>query len=109
MAALKARDRVAITALRLALAAIDNAEALPADDPLHGVAESEHIAGSAPGLGAREAERRHLTQADVHAIVEKEVGERSIAAGGYEQIGRNDLAERLRSEADVLRQYLAPA
>lgn len=95
--------------LRSALAAIENAEALPADQPLHRVAENEHIAGSAAGLGAAEVERRHWTEADLHAIVEKEVHERSVAAGGYEQIDRNDLAERLRSEADVLSRYLGPA
>jgi uncharacterized protein YqeY len=37
------------------------------------------------------------------------VHERSIAAIGYEQAGHNDLAQRLRSEADVLSRYLPPA
>ncbi|GAA5031790.1 hypothetical protein GCM10023317_82610 [Actinopolymorpha pittospori] len=36
-AAIKARDRVAITALRSALAAIDNAEAVPVDHRADGV------------------------------------------------------------------------
>ena len=111
-AALKARDRVAITALRSALAAIDNAEAFPADHPLDSVAGSvtgnEHVAGSASGLGAAEAQRRHLTEADLRSIVKKEVRERSVAAQEYEQLGRNDLAERLRAEAEVLSQYPRP-
>jgi uncharacterized protein len=108
-AALKARDRVAIAALRSALAAIENAEAAPADHPMPRTIESEHIAGSVVGLGAAEVERRHLTEADLRAIVETEVHERSIAAIGYEQAGHNDLAQRLRSEADVLSRYLPPA
>ena len=108
-AALKAHDRVAITALRSALAAIDNAEAVPADHPLDSVTGNEHVAGSASGLGAAEAERRHLTEADLRSIVENEVRERSVAARKYEQFGRNDLAEGLRAEAQVLSRYLRPA
>lgn len=107
-AALKSRDRVAIAALRSALAAIENAEALPADHPVPSAAESKHIAGSAVGLGAAEADRRQLTETDLRAIVEAEVHERSVAAREYEQLGRNDLAQRLRSEADLLRRYLPP-
>jgi uncharacterized protein YqeY len=53
-------------------------------------------------------ERRHLTDADLRAIIEAEVRERSVAATRYVHAGRNDLAERLRSEADVLRRYLDP-
>lgn len=106
-AALKARDPIAITALRSALAAIDNAEA-PADQPGPTTVESEHIAGSV-GQGAAEVERRQLTEPDLRAIVEAEVHERSVAASGYEQVGRSDLAQRLRSEADVLSRYLSQA
>lgn len=105
-AALKARDRVAVTALRSALAAIDNAEAVPVDLPLDSVTGNGHVAGSAPGLGTAEAERRHLTEAALRSIIENEVRERSVAAEEYEQLGRNDLAERLRAEAEVLSRYL---
>ncbi|MFI9584043.1 GatB/YqeY domain-containing protein [Streptomyces sp. NPDC052236] len=108
-AALKARERVAITALRSALAAIDNAEAVPADYPIDRLPGNDHIAGAAAGVGAAEAERRHLTEADLRSIVENEIRERSLAAQEYEQLGRNDLAERLRAEAEVLRPYLRPA
>lgn len=108
-AALKTRDRVAISALRSALSAIENAEAVPADRPSAGVAESEHVAGAAAGLGAAEAERRHLTDADLRSILEGEVRERSAAAREYEQLGRSDQAERLRAEAEVLSRYLGPA
>jgi uncharacterized protein len=107
-AALKAGNRVAVTALRSTLAAIDNAEAVPVDHPLDGVTGNEHVAGAATGLGAAEAERRHLTEADVRSIVESEVRERSAAAEEYERLDRTDLAERLRAEAQVLSRYLRP-
>jgi uncharacterized protein YqeY len=69
---------------------------------------SAPAAASAIGLGAAEAERRHLTEADLRSIVENEVLERSAAAQEYEQLGRTDLAERLRAEAEVLSRYLRP-
>ncbi len=92
---------VAASALRSALAAIGNAEAvLPRPGP--GPAGSAHVAGAVEGLGAGEAERRVLTEADLGEIVQAEITERRAAAGQYEQAGRSDRAERLRREADVL-------
>ena len=115
-AALKARDHIAVAALRSTLAAIENAEAVPTDHPSDGVTGNEHVvtgnehvAGSAAGLGAMEAARRHLTDAALQSIVENEVRERSVAAAEYERLGRNDFAERLRAEAEVLNRYLRPA
>lgn len=108
-AAIRSRDRVAVAALRSALAAIDNAEARPGDRPAAGVTDSEHVAGAAVGVGAADAERRALTAADVRSIVEQEVHDRSTAAGEYEQLGRDEVAERLRSEAGVLSAYLDTA
>lgn len=109
-AALKARDRVAVAALRSALAAIENAEAVPADGvAVGGDAGSEHVAGAVAGLGAAEAERRRLTGAELRAIVEKEVRDRSASAEEYARLGRDDLAERLRAEAGVLGRYLDAA
>jgi len=110
-AALKARNRVAIAALRSALSAIENAEAVPIDQPMNNAAEvtgNEHVAGAVIGLGAAEVERRHLTDADLRSIVENEVRERLVAAEEYEKSSRNDVAERLRAEAEVLRRYLTP-
>ncbi|MEU3269643.1 GatB/YqeY domain-containing protein [Saccharomonospora sp. NPDC006951] len=107
-AALKAKDRRAAGALRSALAAVDNAEAVPAGEPLGGDTGGEHVAGAAAGLGATEARRRELTGADVRAVVENEVRERRAAALEYERLGRADAAERLRAEADVLDRHLEP-
>ncbi|MCA2223551.1 GatB/YqeY domain-containing protein [Nonomuraea aurantiaca] len=111
--ALKARDHIAVTALRSALAAIENAEAVPVDSPSpgaaeHGITRNEHFAGSTAGLGSADVERRLLTEAELLSIVEKEVRERSVAAQEYERLGRHDHAERLRAEAEVLSRYLKP-
>lgn len=58
-AAMKARDQVAVAAIRSALSAIDNAEAVPIE---HSVAEngSAEVAGSAVGLGAAPRLRRNV-------------------------------------------------
>jgi len=108
-AALKSRDRAAIMALRSALAAIDNAEAVPVGQAPGLAAGNEHVAGAAVGLGASEAPRRDLTAADLRSIVENEVRERDNAAEEYERLGRTEQAERLRAEAAVLRRHLDPA
>lgn len=105
-AALKARDHTTIAALRAALAAIENAEAQPADHPVVVAAQDTHFAGSAATVGAADVERRELTDNELHAILAREIDERSTSASEYEQLGRDDYAQRLRAEADVLRGYL---
>jgi hypothetical protein len=105
--AIKARDAAALAALRSALAAIDNAEAV---DPLPGPspdAGHTHLAGTVAGLGAAEAGRRSLQEAQVERIVQAEVDERREAARAYERAGQDDRARWLRAEADVLSAYLA--
>jgi uncharacterized protein len=105
--AIKARDAAAVAALRSALAAIDNAEAveqLPGPSPDAG---HTHLAGTVAGLGAAEAERRSLQEAQVERIVQAEVDERREAARAYERAGQDDRARRLRAEADALSAYLA--
>lgn len=105
-AAIKARDRVAVAALRSALAAIDNAEATPVDGAVPPAAAGEHVAGALVGHGAGEAPRRELTDGEVRTIVEAEVRERVSAADGYQRAGRDDLAGRARAEAEALVRYL---
>ncbi len=105
-AALEARDRVAASALRSALAAIEHAEALPVAPRDAVVTGNDHVAGAVAGPGATEAERRRLTVADVRAVVEEEVRERTAAAEECERLGRDDHAARLRAEAQVLGRYL---
>jgi hypothetical protein len=102
--AMKARDRVAVAALRSALAALDNAEAVdrPASVDVQLAIEQIPI-----GVGAAEVERLVLTPEQVESIVRAEVGERETAAREYEVAGRPERAERLRSEARVLSAHLA--
>jgi uncharacterized protein len=95
--ALKARDAGAVSALRSALSAIGNAEAVdPGAAGRPGASGSMHFAGAAAGLGAAEAERRHLTEADVAAIVRAEAADREAAASQYERSGHDGQAAELR-------------
>ncbi|OZM74810.1 hypothetical protein CFN78_00885 [Amycolatopsis antarctica] len=105
--ALKARDRVAVAALRSALAAIENAEAPPAETADRS-GEGGHVAGASAGVGSTEVERLPLTESELRAVVEAEVRERSAAAAEYTRLGQADAAERLRAEAEVLNRYLHP-
>jgi hypothetical protein len=104
--ALRARDKFAASALRSALAAIDNASAVPAEPP-PGVASSPHFAGAAAGLGAGKAHRRGLIAGEAQRIVRAEIAERDTAAADYERAGHADRAGRLRPEAAVLRSAAA--
>jgi hypothetical protein len=99
--ALRRRDTTAVSALRSALSAISNAEAIGPPPPVTG-AGGPHIAGAVPGLGAGEAGRRALSAAEVDQIIQAEISERLLAAGDYERSGHPGRAQRLRSEAGVL-------
>jgi uncharacterized protein len=103
-AAMKARDTVAVSALRSVLAAIANAEAISVSAPPRGATPSgsQHVAGSAAGLGAAEAPRRELTGADIAAIIAAEVAERRAVAGQFDSAGNAGRAARLRREAEVI-------
>lgn len=86
---LKERDRVAARAVRTALAAIANAEAV---DPA--------------GQAAAEVARRELGADDLASIVGAEITERRRAAATYERSGRTEHAGELHREADVLDRIL---
>ncbi|WP_309234474.1 hypothetical protein [Nocardia sp. XZ_19_385] len=95
--AIKARDRTSVAALRSALGAIDNAEAVDISEARAGAIE-----GSPVGLGAAEVARRDLTESGIAAIVRAEIDERRSAAAEYDSRGRSEHAGRLRAEADAL-------
>ena len=103
--AMKDRDRLAASALRSGLGAIDNAEAVP-NEPAASLDGDSPIAGAVVGLGATEAVRRDLSVEDLHAVLRAEVEERREAATEVEGAGRPDRAEDLRREADVLEAHL---
>jgi uncharacterized protein YqeY len=100
--AMRERDTVAVAALRSALGAIDNAEAV---DPAHRTAPAPshpRLAGTVAGVGAGEVPRRELAEPEQEAVVRAEVADREAAAAGFERAGRTDRANRLRGEAAVL-------
>ena len=106
-AALKSRDAIAVSALRSAIAAIDNAEAVDVRADGAGPATSEYIAGASEGAGSAEVPRRVLTEAEVEEVIRGQIDERVRAAEEYEALGRREIAQRLRGEAQVLLGYLA--
>jgi uncharacterized protein len=79
--AMRDRDDIAVSTLRMALAAITNAE----------VAGKEH---------------KTLTDDDIVGVLRSEIRKRSDAATMYADAGRTELARRERGEADVLARYV---
>ena len=107
---MKARDTVAVSALRSVLAAIANAEAVPppaAASPA--VTGDQYVAGSTAGLAATEAGRRELTGEEVAEIVRAEAAERRAAARQYHAAGQAEQAERLLREAQVIEELFLTA
>ncbi|AVT29748.1 glutamyl-tRNA amidotransferase [Plantactinospora sp. BC1] len=79
--ALKARDELTTSTLRMALAAIGTAE----------------VAGK---------EKRELSDPEVLAVLTKEAKKRREAAAAFGDAGRAEQAERERAEGEVLDRYL---
>lgn len=104
--AMKARDAAAVNALRTALAAVDNAEAVAGPTAATAPLVEGVIAGAAAGVGATEVARRELTEDEVTAIVAAEVDERRAAADDYRTAGQFGRAARLTAEADALAAHL---
>ncbi|GGY17030.1 hypothetical protein GCM10010326_06550 [Streptomyces xanthochromogenes] len=102
-AAMRARDKVAVRALRATLAALDNAQAVPV-----GAAEPRglSIEESPVGAGATETVRRELSEGDMADIVRAEIAERLAAAGELTSPAHADRAALLHQEAAVLRRFL---
>jgi len=80
-AALKARDELTTSTLRMALAAIGNAE----------------VAGKA---------KRELSDEEALAVLTKEAKKRREAAAAFADAGRVDQAAKERAEGEVLDRYL---
>ena len=106
--AIRGRDQAATAALRSALAAIANAEAVDAGSQPVSTVGSQHFAGAAAGLGAAEVPRRVLTEAAAEDIVRGEIADRQQAASQYARGGHAERAERLRAELAVLQAVLGP-
>jgi uncharacterized protein YqeY len=102
-AAIRSRDTSAVSALRSALAAIENAAAVP---PPGGADGRTPIGLPAIGLGVTEVARREQDGAEVERIVRAEISDRHAAADEYERLGRRDRADRLRAEAKALLRHV---
>ena len=100
---MKDRQTSEMSALRSALAAIANAEAVPV---VHAGDHGQPIAGALAGLGAGEADRRLLGEQDVVDIVLDEITERLATAHLYDELGVATSASDLRLQAQVLRACL---
>jgi uncharacterized protein YqeY len=90
-AAMRRRDQVAVCALRTLLAAVANAEAPPIENApreVHGRL-AEH-------------DRRALTAEDLAAVVDQLIADRLDTIGTYRANGRDDAADELQREVDVL-------
>jgi uncharacterized protein YqeY len=93
--AMKAKDAVAVSALRCVLSALDNASAVPASTV------------PSPVFGRNgDVPRRELSNADCRRIIEAEASARAEAAQEYARLGRHDVAARLRAEHAVIERYV---
>ncbi|MBL1083702.1 hypothetical protein JK359_17295 [Streptomyces actinomycinicus] len=100
---MRARDRVAVSALRATLAALDNAEAVPVGDA---GARGQALEQAPVGAGATEAARRELNEGNVVDIVRAEATERLEAAAQLTAPAHAERVARLRAEAAVLLRFL---
>jgi uncharacterized protein YqeY len=80
-AAMKARDALRASTLRMTLTEVTNAE----------------VAG---------ATARELSDAEVLEVLDKEAKKRRESAEAYDQAGRTELASKERSEGEILAEYL---
>lgn len=94
---MRERDRPAVRAIRTALGAIANAEAVDAPEHL------QDPLGS-PGL-SKDVARRELSAGDVREILQAEMRERRAALADYERHGRAEQADDLRAQLHVLARY----
>ncbi len=105
--ALSSRDTITVAALRSAMSAIDNAEAV---DQSQAPAPAGRAIGNVQlGVGVAEAPRRELSTHEVIEIVRAEVGDRMAAASEYARLGRTAQTITLRAEAAALMSFLETA
>jgi uncharacterized protein len=105
--ALKARETEALSALRTAIAAIENAEAIATTDTQRPVTSAD-IAGASSGVGSTEAVRRSLSTGQLRDILAGQITEYAREADRYDALGQSDAAHRLRDRARILSAYVAP-
>ncbi|KRA80726.1 GatB/YqeY domain-containing protein [Altererythrobacter sp. Root672] len=97
-AAVQARAADEARLLRVLIAALDNAEAVPG--------MQDNTSSRAFGDPSGEVARLELDTAATQAILTKERHERLTAAEDYERHGQDEPAQRLRDEAELIARYL---
>lgn len=101
LSAMKAGRTAETKLLRALVAAIDNAEAPPL--PSDRKAADQHRFSD----GSAEIERLDLSAEAIHAILTAEMNERENAAAEMDRLNRPDHADALRTEALLVRRYIA--
>jgi uncharacterized protein len=105
--AMRERDRAAVSVLRNAVAAIENAEAVPVPVTApHLPTGSADVALAAVGLGVTEAERHRLDDAAERSAVAGEVGSLLQAETAYAAAGDHERALSAAAGAALLRSVL---
>lgn len=108
--AMRERDREVVAVLRSAVAAIENAEAVPVVDlptsTTSAATTSAEVAGSALGVGAAEADRRDLDAAAERAVVLAEVAALVEAEQVYAAAGETSRARSASAGVAVLEAVL---
>lgn len=100
--ALQRRDTVVVAAVRSALAALANAEAIPAPVEEDEGAPTAHIAKATAGLAATEAPRAALAEPDQRRILAAEMAELAAHHQRLLQVCRRDDADGVRRAVQVL-------
>ena len=99
--AMKQRDPDAVVALRTAIAAIENAQAIEVRDAGLG-ATMAHMSRAGHEAAQTELPRRELSDAQVDAIIRAQINERRQDARRYDALGQTEAATHLRAEAAAL-------
>ena len=103
---MRARDRQTAGAIRSALAALENAEAVPVGSEGSPMTMSEHVAGGTVGVGTGEMRRRVLSPDAERALVEREVAEIRLSAATNAEVGREERSAELVRAAETLEELL---
>lgn len=98
--AMRERKATEVTTLRGLISAIDNAQAVPVGN------RHDKYVFHAFGDSAVEVPRRALSQDDIRQLVEAEIRARNDAAADYQRLGRDDKAQELTNEVEILSRYL---
>lgn len=104
--AMQRRDRAVTSALRSALSALANAQAVPAPS-LSDLGSGGHIAGATPGLAATEAVRRDIGVEEQRAIVDHERADLLAHGERLRRLCRHDEADGALRAAEALAAALA--